>query len=97
MKEKVERHVQLLCFLLGCVYLGHEVADGCTEVLLLDHVEADHHFRILLGLEVLVDLLLDVRLAEGFETAGNDLHLKKWEGLLDLGLYFFEDGYFPLD
>ena len=45
----------------------------------MDHVEADDHIRVLSRLEILIDLLLAVLLAETLETASDDFHGEEGE------------------
>jgi len=55
-KVQIEGNIQFFCFLLGCVYLRHEITNRQAKVFFLNHVEPDDHVGVLLCLEVFVDL-----------------------------------------
>lgn len=71
-------------FCTGRVNLWQKLVDLRREVLLIDHVESDHHVRVLFALEECVDLALDVVLAHNLEAASDDFHLEEWVHILNL-------------
>lgn len=68
--------------------------DRRSEVLLIDHVEADHHVSEVGSIDACVELSLNMVFSKNLEATSNDFHLKEGVGLLDLLLHSVEDGKF---
>ena len=76
---------------LSCQDLVKEVIYAQVVVLFVDHIKANDHLGVLVGLDHSIDGTLDVALTEHFESTDDDADLEQWESLFDPFLYRLED------